>query len=60
MNPMAMMQQLSSFMSGYKGNPKEDAMKMIQGSNMSQQQLNDLQNQANAIYIMGKQMGLFK
>lgn len=54
------MQQLKSFIDGYKGNPKEDAMKMIRESGLSQTQLNQLQNQANNIYAMGKQMGLFK
>lgn len=57
-NPMQMMQQLSSFMNGYRGNAKDEAMKLIQGLN--QQQLNDLQNQANAIYAMGQRMGMFK
>lgn len=59
-NPMQMMQQLKAFMSGYQGNPKDEAMKMIQQSGMNQQQLNQLQNQATSIYKMGQQMGLFK
>lgn len=59
-NPIQMMQQLKGFMDGYKGNPQEDAMKMIQQAGLNQNQLNQLQSQANNIYQMGKQMGLFK
>lgn len=58
-NPQAIM-QLISFMNNYKGNPKEDAMKAIQNAGLNQQQLNELQNQANALYAMGRQMGFIK
>lgn len=59
-NPMQMMQQIKSFMNSYQGNPKDEAMRLIQQSGMNQQQLNQLQNQATSIYKMGQQMGFFK
>lgn len=59
-NPMEIMQQLKSFMSGYKGDPEQEARKMIQQAGLNQQQLNQLQSQANSIYAMAQQFGLIK
>ncbi len=51
---------LKSFMSGFKGDPEQEARKMIQQAGLNQQQLNQLQSQANNIYSMAQQFGLFK
>lgn len=54
------MQQLSNFMNGFKGNPREQAMQRIQQLGMSQTELNALQQKANEIYGMAQQMGLIR
>lgn len=59
-NPMMQIQQLSQFMQGLKGNPEAEARKLIQSSNMSQAELNQLQNEANQMYSMARQMGLMR
>lgn len=59
-NPMQMIQMLSRFASGYKGDPQKEAMAKIQEAGLNQQQLNQLQNQANQLYQIGKQFGVFK
>ena len=55
-----MMQQLSRFMNGFKGNPREQAMQRIQQLGMSQTELNAIQQKANEIYGMAQQMGLIR
>lgn len=59
-NPMQMMQMLKQFMSIFNGNPKEEAMRRIQEAGLNQQQLNQLQAQANSIYATAQKMGLIK
>lgn len=59
-NPMQMMQQFQQFMSGYKGNPQQDAMQMIQSANLNQNQLNKIQSAANMIYSMAQKFGILK
>lgn len=59
-NPMEIMQQLKTFMGGYKGDPEQEARQMIQQAGLNQQQLNQLQSQANSIYAMAQKFGLIK
>lgn len=59
-NPMQMMQQFNQFRQQYRGNAKEEAMRRIQQSNLSQSQLNELQNTANMFYSFAKNMGIIK
>lgn len=60
MNPIQIMQQFQQFQQSYKGmNPEQEAKQLIAQSNLSQKQLNELQNTANMIFKMGKQMKLF-
>lgn len=59
-NPMQMMQQFRQFMSGYKGNPQQEAMQMIQNANLNQNQLNKIQGAANMIYGMAQKFGILK
>lgn len=59
-NPMMMLQQLKQFMGSFNGNPQEEAMKKIQAAGLNQNQLNQLQAQANTIYAMAQKMGIIK
>ena len=55
-NPMQMMSQLKSYIGSFQGDARQQAMQAIQQSNMNQRQLNKLQNTANAMYSLAKQM----
>lgn len=59
-NPMQMMVQFSQYINNYRGNPQQEAMRMIQQSGMNQQQLNKLQNTANAMYSLAQRMGIIR
>lgn len=59
-NPMQMMSQLNDFMNGFQGDPKRQAMQLIQQSNMNQRQLNKLQTTANNMYAMAKKVGIIR
>lgn len=60
-NPMEIISELKQFMNNYQGNnAKDEFMQIIQQKGLNQNQLNDLQNQANYIYQVGQMMGLFK
>ena len=59
-NPTEMMQQLKNFISGYNGNPEQEARQIIQQSGLNQNQLNQLQSQANNIYAMAQKFGIIK
>ena len=59
-NPMQMMVQFSQYINNYRGNPQQEAMRMIQQSGMNQQQLNKLQNTANAMYSLAQKMGIIR
>lgn len=52
--------QLNQFMRSFQGDPKAEVMKRIQSSGMNQQQLNQLQEQANQLYLMAKNAGIVK
>lgn len=44
--PFRMIQQFIQFANGFKGNPKEEVQKLLSSGQMSQEQLNALQQQA--------------
>ena len=44
--PMQMMQQFMQFKQNFKGDPKEEVQKMLQSGQISQQQLNQVQQMA--------------
>jgi hypothetical protein len=50
----------SQFITGYKGNPEQEARQMIQNANLNQAQLNKIQSSANMIYGMAQKFGIFK
>ncbi len=54
------MVQFSQYINNYRGNPQQEAMRMIQQSGMNQQQLNKLQNTANAMYSLAQRMGIIR
>lgn len=45
-NPMQMMQEFYRFRQTFKGNPQQEVMKMLQNGQISQKQLNEIQNMA--------------
>lgn len=59
-NPMQVIGQISQFAKGYNGNAEEEARKAIKAAGLNQQQLNELQMQANELYSFAKQMGIMK
>lgn len=59
-NAMQMLGQINDFAHRYKGNAEEEARKAISASGLNQQQLNELQRQANELYGFARQMGLMK
>ena len=59
-NPLQLMQMFSQFITGYKGNPEQEARQMIQNANLNQAQLNKIQSSANMIYGMAQKFGIFK
>lgn len=46
MNPIQMIQQFRKFQNEFKGDPKQEVMKLMQSGRLNQQQLNQLQQQA--------------
>lgn len=55
-NPMQMMQEFLKFKNSFKGDPKQEVMKLLQNGQMSQQQLNQLQGMAQEMMNMMKGM----
>lgn len=45
-NMMQMVQQFNQFQQNFRGDPKEEVMKLLQSGRMNQQQLDQLQNMA--------------
>lgn len=54
--PMQMIQQFMQFKRNYKGNPKEEVQKMLQSGQISQQQLNQVQQMAGQFQNLLKNM----
>lgn len=53
--PFAMIQQFIQFANGFKGNPQEEVQKLLNSGQMSQEQLNVLQQQATQFQqLLGK------
>lgn len=53
MNPqMQMVQAFMQFKQNFKGDPKAEVQKLLQSGRISQQQLNQLQMQAQQLYTM--------
>lgn len=48
-NLVNMIQQFNQFRNGYQGNAKQEVMNLLQSGQMSQQQLNHLQQIANRL-----------
>ena len=46
-NPMQMLQQFMQFKNSFKGDPKQEVMKLLQSGKINQQQLNQLQQMAS-------------
>lgn len=53
--PFRMIQQFIQFANGFKGNPQEEVQKLLNSGQMSQEQLNALQQQATQFQqLLGK------
>lgn len=53
--PFRMVQQFIQFANGFKGNPQEEVQKLLNSGQMSQEQLNALQQQATQFQqLLGK------
>lgn len=60
MNPIQTINELKQFMSNYQGNAQQQVTQIINQSGMNQNQLNELQRQANELYNEFRNMGLIK
>lgn len=54
--PMQMIQQFMQFKQNFKGDPKEEVQKMLQSGQISQQQLNQVQQMAGQFQNLLKNM----
>lgn len=54
--PLQMLQQLMQFRNTLRGDPKQQVMNLLQSGQINQNQLNDLQNQAQQIRNMMQNM----
>lgn len=54
--PLKMLQQLMQFKNTLRGDPKQQVMNLLQSGQINQNQLNDLQNQAQQIRNMMQNM----
>ena len=59
-NMIQKMNQLKSFMQTFNGNAQEQAMNVIKQAGIPQKDLNDIQQQASAMYEMGQRMGFIR
>lgn len=46
-NPLAMIQQFNQFRNNFKGDPKQEVMRLMQSGRINQTQLNQLQQMAS-------------
>ena len=51
-NPMQMMQQFNQFRQNFRGDPKQEVMRLMQSGKINQQQLNQLQSMASEFQKM--------
>lgn len=51
-NPFQMIQQFNEFRNNFKGDPKQEVMKLMQSGRLNQNQLNQLQQMANQFQNM--------
>lgn len=52
MNPMQMMQEFLKFKQSFRGDPKQEVMRLMNSGQMSQSQLNQLQGMAQQFMQM--------
>lgn len=59
-NPTQMVNNFMEFAKGVQGNPEEEVMKLLSNGQMTQEQFNQLSQQAKQLEGMFKQFGIFK
>lgn len=57
-NPMQMINEFMQFAKNFKGNPQQEVMNMLNNGQMSQQQFEQLSQQAKQLQEMFKQFGI--
>lgn len=57
-NPMQMVNEFMQFVKGFKGNPQQEVMNMLNNGQMTQEQFNQLSQQAKQIQNMFSQLGI--
>lgn len=57
-NPMQMINEFMQFAKNFKGNPQQEVMNMLNNGQMSQQQFEQLSQQAKQLQEMFKQLGI--
>lgn len=57
-NPMQMLNEFMKFKNSFQGDPQATVQELIKSGQMSQQQLNELQQQAQQLQNFASSMGL--
>lgn len=57
-NPMQMVNEFMQFAKGFQGNPQQEVMNMLSNGQMTQEQFNQLSQQAKQIQQMFSQLGI--
>lgn len=57
-NPMQMVNEFMEFAKGFQGNPQQEVMNMLNSGQMTQEQFNQLSQQAKQLQNMFSQFGI--
>lgn len=57
-NPMQMVNEFMQFAKGFQGNPQQEVMNMLNNGQMTQEQFNQLSQQAKQLQNMFSQLGI--
>lgn len=57
-NPMQMINEFMKFAKGFQGNPQQEVMNMLNNGQMTQEQFNQLSQQAKQLQNMFSQLGI--
>lgn len=57
-NPMQMVNEFMEFAKGFQGNPQQEVMNMLNSGQMTQEQFNQLSQQAKQLQNMFSQLGI--
>lgn len=57
-NPMQMVNEFMEFAKGFQGNPQQEVMNMLNNGQMTQEQFNQLSQQAKQLQNLFNQLGI--